>query len=80
VVVVFDDIISSGGTMIKTVAWVKEQGAKHVYAACVHSLLTEEVREKILESGADDVVGTDTVPNKISKVSIAALIVQALKK
>ena len=80
VVVVFDDIISSGGTMMKTVAWVKEQGAKHVYAACVHSLLTEEVREKILESGADDVVGTDTVPNRISKVSIAPLIVQALKK
>ena len=80
VAVVFDDIISSGGTMMKTVAWVKEQGAKHVYAACVHPLLTEEVREKILKSGADDVVGTDTVPNKVSKVSIAPLIVQALKK
>ena len=80
VVVVFDDIISSGGTMMKTVAWVKEQGANHVYAACVHPLLSDEVREKILKSGADDVVGTDTVPNKVSKVSIAPLIVRALKK
>jgi len=79
-VIVFDDIVSSGGTMMKTVAWVKEQGAKRVVAACVHPLLAEDVREKLLKSGADDVVGTDTVPNRVSKVSVAPLIVQALKK
>ncbi len=79
-VVVFDDIISSGGTMIKTVAWVKEQGAQHVYVACVHPLLTDEVIDKIVNAGADEIVGTDSVPNKVSKVSVAPLIVQALKK
>jgi len=80
VAIVFDDIVSSGGTMMKTVAWVKEQGAKHIYAACVHPLLTEDVKQKILQSGADDIVGTDTVANRISRVSIAPLIVRALKK
>jgi len=79
-VIVFDDIISSGGTMMKAVAWVKEQGAKTVYAACVHPLLTEEVKERILQSGADGVVGTDTVQSSVSRVSVAPLIVQALKK
>jgi ribose-phosphate pyrophosphokinase len=79
-VVVFDDIISSGGTMIKTVAWVKEQGAQHVYVACVHPLLTDEVKEKIVKAGADEIVGTDSVPSNVSKVSVAPLIVQALKK
>jgi len=79
-VVVFDDIISSGGTMTKTVAWVKELGAERVYAACVHPLLSDEVREKILKAGADEVIGTDTVPSKVSKVSVAPLIVEALKK
>jgi len=79
-VIIFDDIISSGGTMMKTVAWVKEEGAKHVYAACVHPLLTEEVKGKILKSGADEVVGTDTVHSSVSRVSVAPLIVQALKK
>jgi len=79
-VVIFDDIISSGGTMMKAVAWVKEQGAKRVYVACVHPLLTGDVKEKILKSGADGVVGTDTVTSSISVVSIASLIAQALKK
>jgi ribose-phosphate pyrophosphokinase len=79
-VVVVDDIISSGGTMIKTVAWVKEQGAEHVYVGCVHPLLSDEVIEKIVKAGADEIVGTDSVPNKVSKVTVAPLIVQALKK
>ena len=79
-VIIFDDIISSGGTMIKAVAWVKEQGAKRVYAACVHPLLIGDVKEKILKSGADGIVGTDTVSSSVSLVSVAPLIVQALKK
>jgi len=79
-IVIFDDIISSGGTMFKTVAWVKEQGARRVYAACVHPLLIGDAKEKILNSGADGVVGTDTVSSSISVVSVAPLIVQALKK
>jgi ribose-phosphate pyrophosphokinase len=80
VAIVFDDIVSSGGTMVKAVAYAKEQGAKHVYSAVVHPLLTDEVREKIMKAGADEVVGTDTVPNVVSKVSVAPLIVKALKK
>jgi len=79
-VLIFDDIISSGGTMIKAVAWVKEQGAKRIYAACVHPLLIGDAKEKILNSGADGIVGTDTVPSPVSVVSVAPLIARALKK
>ncbi len=79
-VIIFDDIISSGGTMMKAVAWVKEQKARRVYAACVHPLLIGDVKEKILKSGAEGVVGTDTVQSAVSVVSVAPLIVKALKK
>jgi ribose-phosphate pyrophosphokinase len=78
--IVFDDIISSGGTMIKAVSWLKEQGANKVYAACVHPLLIGDTKDKILKAGAEGVVGTDTVPNPVSEVSIAPLIAEALKK
>jgi ribose-phosphate pyrophosphokinase len=78
-VVIFDDIISSGGTMMKAVAWVKEQGARKVFAACVHPLLIGDAKERILDSGADGVIGTDTVSSSVSVVSVAPLIVQALK-
>ena len=78
VVIFFDDIISSGGTMIKAVAYAKKQGALKVYVACVHPLLVANAKEKIIESGADEVVGTDSVPSQVSVVSVASLIAEAL--
>jgi len=78
--IIFDDIISSGETMIKAVSWVKEQGARRVYVACVHPLLIGDTRDKILKAGADGIVGTDSVPSSVSEVSVAPLIAEALKK
>ncbi len=78
VAIFFDDIISSGGTMIKAVAHAKKQGAAKVYAACVHPLLMDNAEEKIIQSGADAVVGTDSVPSSVSVVSVAPVIAKTL--
>jgi len=80
VAIFFDDIISSGGTMIKAVAYAKNQEAAKVYAACVHPLLMNNAEERIRESGADGVVGTDSVPSPVSAVSVAPVIAKALTK
>jgi ribose-phosphate pyrophosphokinase len=66
--------------MAKAVKMVKEQGAKKVYAACVHPLLVGNAEERILANGAEAIVGTDCVPSKISVVSVAPIIVEALKE
>jgi ribose-phosphate pyrophosphokinase len=77
-VIVFDDIISSGGTMAKAVKLAKEKGARKVYAACVHPLLIGDSHKRILENGAEEIVGTDCVPSPVSKVSVASLISRVL--
>ncbi|MEM2105112.1 MAG: ribose-phosphate diphosphokinase [Candidatus Bathyarchaeia archaeon] len=79
-VIIFDDIISSGGTMAKAVKYAKSQGARKVYAACVHPLLMGDAQKRIMENGADGIVGTDSVPSPVSKVSLAPLICKALKE
>jgi len=77
-VIIFDDIISSGGTMTEAIRLVREQGAQRVYAACVHPLLVGNAKDRIMESGADGIVGTDCVPSPVSLVSVAPLIAKAL--
>jgi ribose-phosphate pyrophosphokinase len=79
-VIVFDDIISSGGTMAQTVSHVANQGAEKIYAACVHPILSPEVRIRIIESGAAEVVGTDSVPSFVSAVSVAPVLARALRR
>jgi ribose-phosphate pyrophosphokinase len=77
-VIIFDDIISSGGTMAKAVKFAKDKGARKVYAACVHPLLIGDSQKRILENGAEEIIGTDCVPSAVSKVSVAPLISKAL--
>jgi len=79
-VIVFDDIISTGGTIARAIKMLKTQGARRVYAACVHPLLIGEAKTKILESGAEEIVGTDSIPSSVRKVSLAPLIAQALAR
>ena len=77
-VVVFDDIISTGGTIAAAVEMLKIQGANRVYAACAHPLLVGEAQRKIMQSGAEEIVGTDCVPSPLSVVSVAPLIAATL--
>jgi ribose-phosphate pyrophosphokinase len=77
-VIIFDDIISSGGTMAKAVKMVKDKGARKVFSACVHPLLMGDSRERIIGNGAEEIIGTDAVTSPVSKVSIVPLLSQAL--
>ena len=79
-VIIFDDIISTGGTTTAATKIMKEQGAERVFAACVHPLMIGEAEKRILEAGAEEIVGTDSVPSRVSKVSLAPLLSDALKE
>jgi ribose-phosphate pyrophosphokinase len=79
-VIIFDDIISTGGTIASAAEIMKQAGADKVYAACVHPLLIGDAEKRILESGVEEIVGTDSVQSHVSKVSLAPLISNALKE
>lgn len=77
-VIILDDIISTGGTIVGAAKILREQGAKHVFCACVHGLLIGDAEKRILDAGVEEIVGTDSVPGIVSKVSLAPLISQEL--
>jgi ribose-phosphate pyrophosphokinase len=79
-VIVFDDIISTGGTTARAIKMLKSQGARRVFSACVHALLVGEAKTKIADAGAEEIVGTDSLSNTVGTVSLAPLITEALAR
>lgn len=78
--IVFDDIISSGGTMAKAVQGLKNQGASKVAAACSHALFMKGAEEKLIKAGVDLILTTDTTVNPYTQISISETVAEYLKK
>jgi len=77
-VIVVDDIISTGGTVVQAIKALKSSGAKRVYAVCTHPVLSKEALKMIFHAGIDGIVGTDTVLSPISHVSVSELISESI--
>jgi ribose-phosphate pyrophosphokinase len=78
-VIISDDIIATGGTMAKAIKILKGEGANRVFAVATHALLLQNARYRIFNAGADDIIGTDSIDNEVSKVSLSKAIVDYLK-
>jgi ribose-phosphate pyrophosphokinase len=78
-VIIFDDIISTGGTIVGAAKILRESGAVRVFAACVHPLLIGDAEKRILDAGVAEIVGTDSVPSHTSKVTLAPLLAKELQ-
>jgi ribose-phosphate pyrophosphokinase len=79
-VVIVDDIISTGGTIATASGMLYQQGAKEVFAACVHGVLTGGAYVHLMAAGIREVVCSDTIERGCSKISAAGRIAQTLKK
>lgn len=78
--IVIDDIISTGKTAANAVRILKRQGARRVFVGVSHALLLGEAVKILNETGAEEIAGTDSVMNKYAKVSVAPILVKALKR
>jgi ribose-phosphate pyrophosphokinase len=86
--IIVDDLIATGGTLIQATQILKENGAKSVYAAVTHGVLSGDAVKKI-DSCRDleELVITDTIPlddskkhPKIKVLTIAPLLAEAIKR
>ncbi|KKM64031.1 hypothetical protein LCGC14_1505500 [marine sediment metagenome] len=78
-VVIADDIIATGGTMSKAIKLAKQSGARKIFAVTTHALLLQQAKFRILKAGADEIIGTDSIDNEVSKVSLAKIIADYLR-
>ncbi len=86
--VIVDDIIDTAGTLCETVKALYQKGAKAVYAACSHPVLSGPAVDRLNASPIVKVLCTDTIPignkkelcPKIEVLSVAPLLGEAIRR
>lgn len=87
-VVLFDDEISTGGTMVAAADAIMAAGATEIYAVATHGVLPDDAAQRLAEvSHIKEFVITDTVPlhehkvnSKIKVISVAPLLGEAIRR
>ncbi|GAA1664943.1 ribose-phosphate pyrophosphokinase [Citricoccus zhacaiensis] len=85
--VLIDDMIDTGGTIAGAVRVLKEAGAKDVIIAATHAVFSDPAAQRLAESGAREVVVTNTLPipeekqfASLTVLSIAPLLARAIRE
>lgn len=76
--VLVDDMISTGGSIIKATQFLKKQKCKRVFVACTHALLMNNAEKKIRKAGVSQIISTNTIPGKTSKVDVSSSIAKMI--
>ncbi|MFB5606687.1 MAG: ribose-phosphate diphosphokinase, partial [Candidatus Nitrosomaritimum yanchengensis] len=77
--VIVDDMISTGGSIIKATEFLKKQKCKRVFVACTHALLIDNAEKKIRKAGVAKIISTNTIPGKTSIVDVSNTIAKAIE-
>jgi len=83
-VLLVDDLATTASTLSAAAKLCQERGAKKVYAAITHALLTDQGVERLKSSGIEMLVTTDTVPQRdwygfhVETLSVAELLGEAM--
>jgi ribose-phosphate pyrophosphokinase len=83
--IIFEDEISSGGTIVGAVQVLKEQGAAEVYVCAAHGVFCADAFERLSHAGIREIITTDTVPHQsvppfITRLSVAPLLAEAIRR
>jgi ribose-phosphate pyrophosphokinase len=85
--IIIDDIVDTAGTLTNTVEALLGQGAKEVYAACTHAVLSGPAVRRICDSKLREMVVTNSIPLReeardcgpVRVLSVAPLLARAIR-
>ncbi|MDR1404346.1 MAG: ribose-phosphate diphosphokinase [Candidatus Methanoplasma sp.] len=77
-ILIVDDMISTGGTIVAAKHALKEAGASSVSVACTHGLFVNNALERLTGNALEAVLCCNTLENEVSHISVAEIISDAL--
>jgi ribose-phosphate pyrophosphokinase len=84
--IIVDDMIDTAGTLASVVHALRDRGAREIYAAATHALLSGPAIERLMEAPVSEVVVTNTLPipeskrfEKLRVLSVAELLARAIR-
>lgn len=86
--ILVDDMIDTGGTLVKAAEALKERGARRVFAYATHAVFSGTAAKNLANEALDEVIVTDTIPlsagiralNKVRVLTLSGMLAEAIRR
>jgi ribose-phosphate pyrophosphokinase len=78
-ILLIDDMISSGDSMVNACRALKKNECGKIYALCTHALLVGDAIQRIKAAGIEEIIATNSIPTEFAKVDLSQIISENLR-
>jgi ribose-phosphate pyrophosphokinase len=77
-IILVDDMISTGGSIVKAAEYLKRRNCGRIYAACTHALLVGDAEKNIRNAGVLKIISTNTIPGKTNVIDVSDILAESI--
>ena len=78
-VILIDDMISTGGTIMKAYELLKKEGARDIFVVATHGLFVEDALKKLRNLGIKEITTTNSIPNETAVFDVSEILFEEIK-
>ena len=86
-VIIIDDLIDTGGTVVNAAQALESRGAREIYVGCTHGVFSSDALSRLCSAPIRELVVTNTIPlrdgelvDKVKVLSVAGLLGEAMRR
>ena len=77
--ILYDDMVSSGGSILEAIKFLGKKNFRKIYVVCTHPVFVRDSEKKIRKAGVTEIIGTNSIEKKFSKVDLTEIICKAIQ-
>ena len=78
-IIFFDDMVTTGGTILKAIQFFKKENFRKMYVVCTHPVFVGDAEKKIKKAGVTKIIGTNSIEGKFAKIDLSDIISKAIR-
>ena len=78
-IIFFDDMVTTGGTILKAIQFFKKENFRKMYVVCTHPVFVGDAEKKIKKAGVTKIIGTNSIEGKFSKIDLSGIISKTIQ-
>ena len=78
-IILFDDMVSTGASILKAIEFFKKENVSKIYVACTHPVFVGDAEKQIKNAKVTKIIGTNSIQGKFSKIDLSGIISKSIK-